>query len=65
MQVEIRDAYGWTGLAKELFLENVNFDGPLEETFSETLQHLPQVLLREKCLSLDGLRMRYSSRVGK
>lgn len=41
MQVEIRDAYGWTGLAKELFLENVNFDGPLEGTFSETLQHLP------------------------
>ena len=39
VQTEMRDAYGLTGLTKEVFLEN--FDAPFEEIFSETLQHLP------------------------
>lgn len=38
MQVEIRDAYGQTGLVKKVFLKSVNFDVFFffEEIFSET-----------------------------
>lgn len=55
MQVESRDAYGWTRLVKKVFLKNVNFDVYFEQIFSETAASFMAFVSGERfvCLSLE------------
>lgn len=68
MQVEIRDAYGQTGLVKKVFLKSVNFDVFffLKKYFLK-LQHHSWLLFWEGDLFKFrvGLRIIYFLRVGE